>query len=457
MKLDLSALTEFEEVVNTILDTLDGLRKLDPPKERDGEREQVKWFEKFSQIMKSMPSVPDVDRLSRFSDGLGKMLAKLNRRMADGQVAEKPIERMWPQRFPARLTSEVGGGVYGWTRLKDDAVTAFSPAQTGVNAKEANGSTGIPTGAAGTGAVVWLEQDATDDPDEWRFAAVGYQRSFWAAIESGTGPKYQMKGAAGFNVTDIEAEEINGVTDIPIGTIVRVFFGHRLLSHDYWFEYEVGIPSDSVEDETTWGLAPDPGESLEYSRGDHTHGSPPEPAGLTEYEAGAGIEFTGGGANPTIINVDLAAVSGLEFTVAGNAGELRVLPKPDSALAIEATGLAWVPDPLRGLDMDATGAFVKLEPTCPIVHTPDGLDLDCEGGHVPGVPSGPWIVTNDDQNLAHLQQGNVRSLWFSSAGGDPLYGYVDRADVFHGAWPAMSVAVDGAGHITAVTGPPPYT
>ncbi|MBE3046798.1 hypothetical protein IMZ48_30575, partial [Candidatus Bathyarchaeota archaeon] len=80
---------------NTILDTLDGLRKLDPPKESGGEREQVKWFEKFSQIMKSMPSVPDVDRLSRFSDGLGKMLAKLNRNLAAPPEREEPFERLY--------------------------------------------------------------------------------------------------------------------------------------------------------------------------------------------------------------------------------------------------------------------------------------------------------------------------------------------------------------------------
>ncbi len=37
--------------------------------------------------------------------------------------------------------------------------------------------------------------------------------------------------------------------------------------------------SDTVTDETTWGITPDAGVSTEASRGDHTHGSPEEPSG----------------------------------------------------------------------------------------------------------------------------------------------------------------------------------
>ena len=35
-----------------------------------------------------------------------------------------------------------------------------------------------------------------------------------------------------------------------------------------------GTPSDSVEDETSYGITPDAGVATEYSRGDHTHGTP---------------------------------------------------------------------------------------------------------------------------------------------------------------------------------------
>lgn len=36
-------------------------------------------------------------------------------------------------------------------------------------------------------------------------------------------------------------------------------------------------PSDTVTDETTWGIDPDAGSATEYSRGDHTHGTPDAP------------------------------------------------------------------------------------------------------------------------------------------------------------------------------------
>lgn len=38
-----------------------------------------------------------------------------------------------------------------------------------------------------------------------------------------------------------------------------------------------GTPSASVTDETTWGITPAAGASANYSRGDHTHGSPAAP------------------------------------------------------------------------------------------------------------------------------------------------------------------------------------
>jgi hypothetical protein len=38
-----------------------------------------------------------------------------------------------------------------------------------------------------------------------------------------------------------------------------------------------GTPSATVEDETTWGITPAAGASTNYSRGDHTHGSPTAP------------------------------------------------------------------------------------------------------------------------------------------------------------------------------------
>jgi len=74
--------------------------------------------------------------------------------------------------FWARLTAEAAGGsgYYSWKMLEDDAETPVDPSVTGTdNAKEVNGTEGIPTGAA-DGAGVWMELDRTDEPREYRFA-----------------------------------------------------------------------------------------------------------------------------------------------------------------------------------------------------------------------------------------------------------------------------------------------
>jgi hypothetical protein len=91
-------------------------------------------------------------------------------RRPDGRPPASPTGRPG---FWARLTSEAsgGGGYYSWTRLKADAATEYAPAQTGTDdAKEVNATEDLPVGAAGTGTVVWMEKDYTDDPAEWRFA-----------------------------------------------------------------------------------------------------------------------------------------------------------------------------------------------------------------------------------------------------------------------------------------------
>lgn len=43
------------------------------------------------------------------------------------------------------------------------------------------------------------------------------------------------------------------------------------------------VPSDTVSDETSFGITPAAGTSEDFSRGDHTHGSPTNPvSGLTQ-------------------------------------------------------------------------------------------------------------------------------------------------------------------------------
>lgn len=70
-----------------------------------------------------------------------------------------------------------------------------------------------------------------------------------------------------------------------------------------WFGYVTetsgSVPSDTVEDETGWGVLPDAGVSTEYSRGDHTHGTPDMPSpggggsvGAILLESGHAVPFT---------------------------------------------------------------------------------------------------------------------------------------------------------------------
>lgn len=58
-------------------------------------------------------------------------------------------------------------------------------------------------------------------------------------------------------------------------------------------------PSDTVESETSFGISSDAGESVEYSRGDHTHGTPiapsvPLPSGTVVTETAFGQSSTSG-------------------------------------------------------------------------------------------------------------------------------------------------------------------
>jgi hypothetical protein len=60
-----------------------------------------------------------------------------------------------------------------------------------------------------------------------------------------------------------------------------------------------GTPSSTVSDETTWGISPNAGANANYSRGDHTHGSPAVPSGSGDFSGPSGavpnnfVEFDG--------------------------------------------------------------------------------------------------------------------------------------------------------------------
>jgi hypothetical protein len=56
-------------------------------------------------------------------------------------------------------------------------------------------------------------------------------------------------------------------------------------------ELGAGVPSDTVQPETTWGISPSPGTSSAYARGDHTHGTPPDP--IPSHNVATGVHGVG--------------------------------------------------------------------------------------------------------------------------------------------------------------------
>jgi hypothetical protein len=59
--------------------------------------------------------------------------------------------------------------------------------------------------------------------------------------------------------------------------------GKYLKDDGTWAEAGAGTPSDSVAYETSFGGSPNAGASTNYSRGDHTHGTPTDP--VTAHQA----------------------------------------------------------------------------------------------------------------------------------------------------------------------------
>jgi len=228
--------------------------------------------------------------------------------------------------------------------------------------------------------------DPTDQQGLLLVGVISYQEldHFWgittsnAYTEGGTYPVYDFdQVGVAFSST---AAEKNENDQIPIGTKVRIFPAAEGFDVEWAFEFgrEGAEPSDTVEDETTWGIAPDKGVADTYSRGDHTHGTPAEPDVGPTYTDGLGIVFSG--VNLDVINVDLAGenVRGLQFIGVGNAGQLAVLLKADKGLAVDAEGVYVAIG--NGLLFSNGLVTVLPEPNGPVRVTEAGVDVVVEGG-----------------------------------------------------------------------------
>jgi hypothetical protein len=250
--------------------------------------------------------------------------------------------------------------------------------------------------------------DPTDQQGLLLVGVISYQEldHFWgittsdAYTEGGTYPVYDFdRVGVAFSST---AAEKNENDQIPIGTKVRIFPAAEGFDVDWAFEFgrEGAEPSDTVEDETTWGIAPDKGTADTYSRGDHTHGTPAEPDVGPTYTDGLGIVFSG--INLDAIDIDLAQDPGLQFIGAGN-DELAVKPNNAEAVHVDAGGVGvTIGDGFEFVDEELR---LKLTADSPIRVDGDGIDLEAEGGHVTALAGGAWIIINDDNEVAHNLPG----------------------------------------------------
>ena len=76
MSLDTEPLREFESQCATVLDVLDRLKALDPPRESDGVAGFVKWAEQFRRAMGTLPKIADPAGLTNFADSVERAMPK---------------------------------------------------------------------------------------------------------------------------------------------------------------------------------------------------------------------------------------------------------------------------------------------------------------------------------------------------------------------------------------------
>ena len=108
-----------------------------------------------------------------------------------------------------------------------------------------------------------------------------------------------------------------------------------------------GTPSGTVESEETFGLADDPGLATEYSRGDHTHGSPTNPVPA---HAALDTGVHGAGASTLATEADIATHAALPDVHHAQAHSHALDHAPIGALypGVLSTGLKPPQVPYRG-------------------------------------------------------------------------------------------------------------
>ena len=175
-------------------------------------------------------------------------------------------------------------------------------------------------------------------------------------------------------------------------------------------------PSSTVASETSWGVSPSAGDSLDYSRGNHTHGTPANP--VTTHEASyshANLEHT----------TNKGAASGYASL---NSSSL-VIENPANATATPTASKIPVADGSGKLDGWVTG-------------TPDA-DASTKGkiqlaGQLGGTAASPTVVGVTESGATALSIGSITDASFVKRSSNSLIG----ADLYED----LVFAFDGGGY-----------
>jgi len=155
---------DFEDGFAALLDTLDKLRALPVPTERDGLPGIIKWHDEVQKILSTSPVLPDSEALTQFAEDVDRALSEAGDKAQAGP-SEKQNPRDdgmlgWPQHFWAEIVTDETGGAYTFKEKKREDATTWSDLTGGRTGTcyEANDVAGI---ALGTIIQIRIEHDAT--------------------------------------------------------------------------------------------------------------------------------------------------------------------------------------------------------------------------------------------------------------------------------------------------------
>ena len=125
-----------------------------------------------------------------------------------------------------------------------------------------------------------------------------------------------------------------------------------------WYGFSTGgggNPATTVESETTWGISPAVGSDTEYARQDHTHGSPPEPAG--ELLVADGTTGPNGSNTSSYVEEEDAHTT--------TSGTLEDIPDVSTTITLQRTAhiSAWLNTQISGSGVCVIGIAVNIDGT----------------------------------------------------------------------------------------------